>query len=98
MAKLYPNYIYHDFSHNLTNLCLPIVGLTLEESTDIPTLQRELNKVDHQIKELSTSKRSKFTDRQNKEELKVLILRQSINLEILKKNCLATSNRILLMY
>jgi len=85
MAKLYPNYIYHDFSHNLTNLCLPIVGLTLEESTDIPTLQRELNKVDHQIKELSTSKRSKFTDRQNKEELKEKLTKKVSERDLLQQ-------------
>ena len=54
---------------------LVVTGLTLEESTDIPTLQRELNKVDQQIKQLSTSKRSKFTERQHKEELKVIYYR-----------------------
>ena len=53
-------------------------GLTLEESTDIPTLQRELNKVDQQIKQLSISKRSKFTERQHKEELKVIYHRWKI--------------------
>jgi hypothetical protein len=47
------------------------VGLTLEESTDISSLQRELNKVESQIQELMSNKSSKFADRQQKEELKV---------------------------
>lgn len=59
------------------NLVYLVTGLTLEESTDIPTLQRELNKVDQQIKEISVSKRSKFTERQHKEELKVGLKREA---------------------
>lgn len=60
------------------------LGLTLEESTDIPTLQRELNKAENNIKELSASKKSKFSDREHKEELKV-------TLEIKHSSCLGTN-------
>ncbi|XP_067944320.1 clathrin heavy chain linker domain-containing protein 1-like isoform X2 [Watersipora subatra] len=53
-----------------------IPGLTLEESTHIPTLQRELNKVENNIKELSLSKKSKFSDKQHKEDLKEKLTRK----------------------
>lgn len=48
-----------------------VPGLTLEESTDINTLQRELNRVENLIKDLSVNKKSKFIERDQKEDLKV---------------------------
>lgn len=57
--------------HRRVTLANHVIGLTLEESTDVTALQRELNRVENHIKEISLNKKSKFSDREHKEVLKV---------------------------
>ncbi|XP_078672231.1 clathrin heavy chain linker domain-containing protein 1-like [Branchiostoma floridae x Branchiostoma belcheri] len=54
----------------------PLPGLTLEESTDVKTLTRYHNKLEHQLRELHISRNTKYAPKVRKQELKDTLTKQ----------------------
>ena len=48
----------------------PIPGLSLQQSTDMKTLSKELDRLEKQFKELSLSKRARYSSKEQQEQLK----------------------------
>ena len=58
------------------------LGLTLQQSTDPKTLNKELEKLDRQLKELNLAQRTKYLPKENKVKLKEH-LESKVNLVLL---------------
>ena len=65
----------HDFPGFFSVLCLP--GLTLEESIDIELLCKKLCSLEQLVKDLHLAKKTRYTSRDQKKQLKVQLASKS---------------------
>jgi len=57
-------------------LLLSIVGLTLEQATNVPTLKSELDKLDRQFRELNIGSRTRYLSKEERDNLKTELTRR----------------------
>jgi len=57
-------------------LLLSIVGLTLEQATNVPTLKSELDKLDRQFRELNIGSRTRYLPKEERDNLKTELTRR----------------------